>query len=105
MTKADLLFELGTEELPPPALQTLSRALETEFVAGLEKAGLEKATAAKQVGRRSGLVNPIRPRSWRPLWRRRIRTKTEAFRLKKLRPQIRRSRVCTRPPTRIKMAA
>ena len=33
MAKADLLFELGTEELPPLALQKLSRALETEFTA------------------------------------------------------------------------
>ena len=41
MAKADLLFELGAEELPPLALQTLSRTLETEFVAGLKKAGLE----------------------------------------------------------------
>ena len=41
MAKADLLFELGTEELPPLALQKLSRALETEFTAGLKKAGLE----------------------------------------------------------------
>jgi len=38
---ADLLFELGTEELPPTALQTLSDALQREFAAGLKKAGLE----------------------------------------------------------------
>jgi len=38
---ADLLFELGTEELPPTALQTLSDALQCEFAAGLKKAGLE----------------------------------------------------------------
>ncbi|MCB1857483.1 MAG: glycine--tRNA ligase subunit beta [Gammaproteobacteria bacterium] len=37
---ADLLFELGTEELPPTALKTLSESLTTEFVTGLEKAGL-----------------------------------------------------------------
>ncbi len=37
---ADLLFELGTEELPPVALESLSKALEQEFVTGLKKAGL-----------------------------------------------------------------
>ncbi|HDK37531.1 MAG TPA: glycine--tRNA ligase subunit beta, partial [Thiolapillus brandeum] len=36
----DLIFELGTEELPPVALKKLSQALEREFVAGLDKAGL-----------------------------------------------------------------
>lgn len=39
-TQADLLFELGTEELPPKALQQLSLALAAEFVAGLDAAGL-----------------------------------------------------------------
>ena len=37
---ADLLFELGTEELPPLALRRLSDALTHEFVAGLEQANL-----------------------------------------------------------------
>jgi glycyl-tRNA synthetase beta chain len=37
---ASLLFELGTEELPPKALKRLSQALTEDFVAGLEKAGL-----------------------------------------------------------------
>lgn len=37
---ADLLFELGTEELPPVALKGLSAALYREFAAGLEKAKL-----------------------------------------------------------------
>lgn len=37
---ADLLFELGTEELPPVALKKLSEAFTREFVAGLEAAGL-----------------------------------------------------------------
>jgi len=36
----DLLFELGSEELPPKSLLTLSQALETLVCAGLEKAGL-----------------------------------------------------------------
>jgi glycyl-tRNA synthetase beta chain len=36
----DLLFELGTEELPPVALKKLSAALEREFVKGLDDAGL-----------------------------------------------------------------
>ncbi|HEB95135.1 MAG TPA: glycine--tRNA ligase subunit beta [Sedimenticola thiotaurini] len=39
--RADLLFELGTEELPPTALKSLSGALQREFAAGLEKAGLD----------------------------------------------------------------
>jgi glycyl-tRNA synthetase beta chain len=38
--QADLLFELGTEELPPQALRRLSEALTREFVAGLEQAEL-----------------------------------------------------------------
>ncbi len=37
---ASLLFELGTEELPPKALKRLSQALTDDFIAGLEKAGL-----------------------------------------------------------------
>ena len=37
---ADLLFELGTEELPPVALKRLSEALTTEFIAGLARANL-----------------------------------------------------------------
>lgn len=36
-----LLFELGTEELPPVALKKLRDALTQEFVAGLDKAGLQ----------------------------------------------------------------
>lgn len=36
----DLLFELGTEELPPVALKRLSDALQQEFVRGLDDAGL-----------------------------------------------------------------
>lgn len=37
---ANLLFELGTEELPPVALKKLSDALTREFVKGLADAGL-----------------------------------------------------------------
>lgn len=37
---ADLLFELGTEELPPTALRRLSEAFTNEFKAGLERANL-----------------------------------------------------------------
>ncbi len=37
---ANLLFEIGTEELPPKALRALSVALEQGFVKGLEDAGL-----------------------------------------------------------------
>ncbi len=36
----DLIFELGTEELPPIALKRLSQALEKEFISGLKEAGL-----------------------------------------------------------------
>lgn len=39
----DLLFELGTEELPPKSLLNLSRALEANVTAGLAKAGLTHA--------------------------------------------------------------
>ena len=38
---ADLIFELGTEELPPTALKRLSESLRDEFIAGLDKAGLD----------------------------------------------------------------
>ena len=40
-SRADLLFELGTEELPPLALQKLSAALQREFLAGLDQANLD----------------------------------------------------------------
>jgi len=40
MEKQDLLFELGTEELPPTALTTLSAALAAEFSKGLDEARL-----------------------------------------------------------------
>lgn len=40
MTTQDLLFEIGTEELPPASLPRLRDALEQEFLSGLEKAGL-----------------------------------------------------------------
>ena len=36
----DLLFELGTEELPPKSLLMLSHALQTGVEAGFVKAGL-----------------------------------------------------------------
>jgi len=39
--KQDLLFELGTEELPPVALKRLSQALADEFSAGLKDAMLD----------------------------------------------------------------
>lgn len=37
---ATLLFELGTEELPPKALKHLSQALKEAFVSGIDQAGL-----------------------------------------------------------------
>jgi len=40
---ADMLFELGTEELPPTALRRLSEALSQGFQEGLAKAGLGHA--------------------------------------------------------------
>jgi glycyl-tRNA synthetase beta chain len=43
--QADLLFEIGTEELPPNALRTLSEALTRELVAGLDRAGLDHGAA------------------------------------------------------------
>ena len=39
--QADLLFELGTEELPPKALKRLSDSLVETFIAGLEQANLQ----------------------------------------------------------------
>ena len=54
---ADLLFELGTEELPPVALKRLSEALTTEFDAGLEQANLEHGeVTAFATPRRLGLL-------------------------------------------------
>jgi glycyl-tRNA synthetase beta chain len=40
MSAHDILFELGTEELPAKSLKTLSRALADNMEAGLKKAGL-----------------------------------------------------------------
>jgi glycyl-tRNA synthetase beta chain len=40
MSAQDLLFELGTEELPPRALPSLSAALTEGVVKGLEAAGI-----------------------------------------------------------------
>ena len=37
ITRQDFLFELGTEELPPKALKSLSQALEKEVVNGLKE--------------------------------------------------------------------
>ena len=42
----DLLVEIGTEELPPKALRTLSDAFAAELVAELDSAGLAHGTAA-----------------------------------------------------------
>jgi glycyl-tRNA synthetase beta chain len=44
MSTNDLLFELGTEELPPTALKRLRDALEQHFVDGLDKTGLQHGT-------------------------------------------------------------
>jgi glycyl-tRNA synthetase beta chain len=54
---ADLLFELGTEELPPTALRRLSDALTAEFTSGLEKANLGHGTVRPfATPRRLGLL-------------------------------------------------
>ncbi len=54
---ADLLFELGTEELPPVALKRLSQALTAEFLAGLKRANLEHAEVESfATPRRLGLL-------------------------------------------------
>ena len=37
MNRQDFLFELGTEELPPKALKTLSQALEAEVITGIKE--------------------------------------------------------------------
>ncbi|MGD2118392.1 MAG: glycine--tRNA ligase subunit beta [Chromatiales bacterium] len=55
--KADLLFELGTEELPPTALARLSQALSDEFIAGLQAAKLGFTSVQKiATPRRLGLL-------------------------------------------------
>lgn len=46
---ADLLVELGTEELPPKALKRLSQSLGQSFVTGLEEAGLVETGSACQI--------------------------------------------------------
>ena len=54
---ADLLFELGTEELPPTALLKLSNALETEFSLGLESNSISfSSVKAFATPRRLGLL-------------------------------------------------
>ena len=50
MSRADLLFELGTEELPPKSLMTLSKALE-----------LSVTKAVKGVGSRPTLKSLLTP--------------------------------------------
>jgi glycyl-tRNA synthetase beta chain len=53
---ADLLFELGTEELPPTALATLSSAFAEEFVKGLDDANISFGDVKKfATPRRLGL--------------------------------------------------
>jgi glycyl-tRNA synthetase beta chain len=54
---AHLLFELGTEELPPVALKGLSKALEAGFIKGLAGAGLTHGkTTAYAAPRRLALL-------------------------------------------------
>jgi glycyl-tRNA synthetase beta chain len=47
MSHADLLFELGTEELPPGALAKLSAALENEVLQRLDQSGIEHGAATR----------------------------------------------------------
>ena len=44
MSHADFLFELGTEELPPKSLITLSKALESSITKQLKDLGLAHGT-------------------------------------------------------------
>ncbi len=54
---ADLLIEIGTEELPPKALQTLSNAFEKGVASGLENAALSFGTVRSFAApRRLGLL-------------------------------------------------
>ncbi len=56
---ADLLFELGTEELPPVALKRLSDSFTAEFIAGLKRANLTHGkVTAFATPRRLGLLVP-----------------------------------------------
>ncbi len=48
MAAKDFLFELGTEELPPKALLTLSNALKKEIIAGIEASLGKEAKALLQ---------------------------------------------------------
>jgi glycyl-tRNA synthetase beta chain len=50
--RANLLFELGTEELPPKALKKLADALGREFVQGLDDVGLEHGEVTTYCGPR-----------------------------------------------------
>ena len=55
--RADFLFELGTEELPPKALPSLADALRTSFCAALDAAGLSHEGATTYAApRRLGLL-------------------------------------------------
>ncbi len=49
LPNADLLIELGCEELPPKSLPILGKTLFTEFSAQLEKSGLSFDTASSRV--------------------------------------------------------
>jgi len=51
--RSHLLFELGTEELPPTALRRLSGALCHEFAEGLRRAGLEFGAVRGGMGKPS----------------------------------------------------
>ncbi|MGB6604351.1 MAG: glycine--tRNA ligase subunit beta, partial [Steroidobacteraceae bacterium] len=53
----DLLFEIGTEELPPRALRSLEQALVAGIAAGLDKAGLAH-------GKLTGYSSPRRLAVW-----------------------------------------
>jgi glycyl-tRNA synthetase beta chain len=47
MSHADFLFELGTEELPPKSLQSLSKALQASITSQLKELGLAHATVTR----------------------------------------------------------
>lgn len=60
MTTQNFLFELGTEELPPKALLSLSRALEAEALAGLKELLGTAAEAALAQARVTSYATPRR---------------------------------------------
>ena len=72
MSRESLLIELGTEELPPRALQSLSRAFTDGIVAGLAEQQLEHGEVRSFASpRRLAVTIEDQQPGWRGhLWRR-----------------------------------